>query len=446
MNNLISRSLVLAVAVLLSSCQKDDNVPHTDYSIKCNSELEVISQYPNGWIKEAKTIISSNSGSRTKEEFEYYQNGYIKSAKLYRVLPTDHLYMEVSRSEDNKPLWSKYYLPEGNVWFETEYENGLPLVKKFYSEEGIAIHEYDDGELISIEYTAANNISNSIITYDQAAGTRNVNILNNGQTILNENYPIQDQVGTGFYSKTFVPVADVFEDIETVYRDKNWGKSLLSSTDWKYDINSFNELIYPEPAGFRKLNTKLAVSNPMYQAIIEQYPVTENGVMLTGGYDLEAFKEFSPSFIISDSLAKVKEDEPEFFELKYGQEIIKKVDFGKNYIVIGAIRNLPTNDEAAEKIKEIARMRMDEIQGYSFTMMRDNKITFIQGEIGNGLTAEEQDLLGKVWFEVKFFSNLKQHQNGIVLNTEEDYKKAIKAVNDADFSVINLEYLLIDAY
>ncbi len=444
MNNFIFRSLLLAVTVLLSSCQNDDILPQNDYSINSDANFQIISQYPNGWIKEAKTLINSNSGSKTSEEFEYFENGYIKSAKLYQ--PADHLFMEVSRSEDNKPIWSKYYTPEGNVWFETEYENGLPSVKRFYSEEGISIHEYNDGELNSIEFTSADNNSKTIVTYDQAEGTRNVNISTNGQSILNENYPIQDQVGTGFYAHTFVPVADVFDQAETVYRDKNWGKSLLSSTNWEYELNSYNELIYPEPAGFRSLNTNLAVSNPMYQSIIEQYPVTENGVMLAGGYDLEAFKEFSPNFIISDSLGRVKEEESEFFELKYGQEIIDKVDYGKNYIVIGAIRNLPTSDKAAEKIKNLAYMRMQEIQGYTFTMMQDNKITLIQGETGDGLTAEEQEILNKVWFEVKFFSNLKQHRNGIVLNTEEDYKKAIKAVNDSEPTVINSEYLLIDAY
>ena len=428
------------------SCQQDDNLSQPDYGIDSDADFQITSHYPNGWIKEAKSSYNSGTTSRTIAEFEYYENGYIKAARRFSPLPTQHLYMEVSRSEDNKTLWSKYYTPEGSVWFETSYEKGLPAIKKFYSATGTAIHTFTAGELRSIEFTSADTRNKTRVSYDQATGTRNVTIAADGEILLDKAYAIDDQVGTGFYSGNFVPVAAAFEPVETVYRDKNWGKSVLASTRWEDELNAFNKLIYPEPEGFKTLNIKLAVSNPMYQSIIEQYPVSENGVLLAGGYDLEAFEEFDPNFGLSDALQSLKENESKHFDLKYGQEILKKVDFGKNYVLIGAIRNLPTDDQTAERIKSIAYKRMQEIQGYTFAMMQENKITLIPGERGDGLSIEEQAILDKVWFEVKFFSNLKQHQNGIILNTEDEYKKAVDEVNEAEFSIIHKAYLQIEAY
>ncbi|MDT0685055.1 hypothetical protein [Autumnicola psychrophila] len=65
--------LFLAV-LILSSCQKDDT-PQTDYSIKSEKYFELISQHENGWIKEARY-----GGDEPTKEYEYYENGYIKSA------------------------------------------------------------------------------------------------------------------------------------------------------------------------------------------------------------------------------------------------------------------------------------------------------------------------------------------------------------------------------
>ncbi|AKD03713.1 hypothetical protein POKO110462_02190 [Pontibacter korlensis] len=444
-------SLLLAVSVLLFSCHKDDNGPQTDYAIESDSDFELISQHPNGWIKEARTNTNLSFGSWITEEFEYFENGYIKSAKLYRISPSYHLYMEVRRNEDNKPLWSKYYTPEGGVWFETEYANGLVSVKKVHSKEGTAIHRYTNGELNSVEFTASDNSSTATTTYNANAGTRNVTVTSKGETVLEEDYPYQEQVGAGFYTNTNVPAANPFDQAETVYRDKNWGESFLSTGNWEPEADPLKELMLPYrlPGAFyengRGFATKLAVSSNLYQSIIEQYPVTENGILLAGGYDLEGFDEFSPTFIVSDSLAKVKEGNPDLFELKYGQEIVAKVNYGKTFIVVGAVRNLPTNNKAAEKIKEIAKKRLGELRGNTITVMNANKIDLLPGE-NFSLTSQERELLNKVWFEVKFFSNLKEHRNGLVIDSAEEYYKAIGAVNDADPEVINLKYRLINSY
>ncbi|MDX1603563.1 MAG: hypothetical protein R3209_10860, partial [Salinimicrobium sediminis] len=115
--------------------------------------------------------------------------------------------------------------------------------------------------------------------------------------------------------------------------------------------------------------------------------------------------------------------DPALYKLKYGNEYIEKVGYGKIFFVIGAIRNLPTDSNVADNIKNIARKHMD---------------AMINGS--TGITSKEQEILDKVWFEVKFFSTLKEHRNGVVINTTADYENALQKLNAAEVSVIQLQY------
>lgn len=414
--------LLVSVTILLLSCEKDDPVTPIDYSIESTPSFELISQNSKGWIEEARYLRDG----APSEEFEYYENGYIKSAKIYATYPQYHLYMEVSRSEDNKPLWSKYYTPERELWFETIYSNGLPSVKKVYSEAGTAIHSYTNGELSSSNFTAADNSSTTRTSFDAAAGTRSVTITANGETILDEVYPYAEQPGDGIYTSTQVPVANPFGTAEIKYMQLN--QSFAQSAVWENDTDPiglllpyrlFDEFYYPN-YGFA---TKFAVSTDLYQSVIEQYPVTENGVLIGGG-KYEAGYDFSQmDWEVQDSLAKVYAEDPELYELKYGNEYIGKVGYGKIYFIIGAIRNLPTASDVADKVKNIAYRKMQAMISSS-----------------PDITEEEQKILDKVWFEVKFFSTLKQHVNGVVITSPEDYNQAVQAINDAEVSVIQLLY------
>ncbi|TBW29974.1 hypothetical protein [Gramella sp. KN1008] len=427
MQRKIYLGLLLAVCVLLSSCQKDDEVPPTDYSIESTSAFELISQHPNGWIKEARYFKALNQPS---EEFEYYDNGYIKSAKIYASYPQQHLYMEVSRSEDNEPLWSKYYTPEGELWFETEYENGLPSVKKVYSEQGTSVHSYTNGELTSVEFTAADNSSTAITTCNPAAGTRNVSITRNGESILDEDYPYHEQVGAGVYTTNHVPVANAFNNAETSYNKLN--QSFYQSPSWQFDADPiefmfpyslYDEFYYPGDY----FATRFAVTTDLYQSVIEQYPVTEKGVLIGSSSYIDGYHSMQNSWEVRDSLASVYEEDPALYKLKYGNEYAEKVGYGKIFFVIGAIRNLPTDENVANNIKHLAYRKMT-------GMLNGN----------TGITADEQELMDKVWFEVKFFSTLKEHRNGVVLDSPEDYEQLMQAVNDAELSVLQMEYQTVE--
>lgn len=415
--------LLLAVLVLFSSCQKEDELPPIDYSIDSSLSFELISQHENGWIKEGR----NHSGiDQPSEEFEYYENGYIKSAKVYASYPQQHLYMEVSRSENNKPLWSKYYTPEGELWFETEYENGLPSVKKVYSEEGTSVHNFINGELTSVEYTAADDSSSSITSYDKAEGTRNVKISKNGNLILDETYPYQEQVGSGVYTSNHVPVANPFGDTETSFYTLN--ESFQQSPVWQFDTDPI-DIMFPYryydtsyyPGDY--FATRFAVSTYLYQSIIEQYPVTENGVLIAGAQYVKGFDRFEDSWEVRDSLEQVYNEDPELYKLKYGDQYVEMKGYGQSFIVIGAIRNLPSDNQVANEIKGLAKRKM-------MSLLYDH----------TGLTASEQEILDKVWFEVKFFSSLKEHLNGVVIDFREDYQQANQKVIDAELSVIQLKY------
>ncbi|MCC8360170.1 toxin-antitoxin system YwqK family antitoxin [Salinimicrobium sediminilitoris] len=419
-------SLLLLATVLLSSCEKEDNVPPIDYAIGSTSHFELLDQHQNGWIKQGRYQLSGDP----MEEFEYYENGYIKSAKVYASYPQQHLYMEVSRSEDNKPLWSKYYNPDGALWFETEYKNGLPSIKKVYSEAGTTIYTYTNGELSLVEFTAADGNSTATTTYDIAGENRNVIITSNGETVLDENYAYREQVGAGIYADSHVPVANPFGATETSYYKLN--QAFSQSPSWQHDADPISFMFpyrlfdeFYNPGNY--FATRFAVSTELYQSVIEQYPVTERGVLIGGGKYEDGYEYFQDNWEVRDSLAKVLDENPGLYKLKYGGEYIEKAGYGKIFFVIGAIRNLPTDSNVADDIKNIARKHMDAL---------------ISGR--TGITPREQEKLDRVWFEVKFFSTLKEHRDGVVINSAGDYKNAIEKVNAGELSVIQLKYKSVE--
>ncbi|WP_324719371.1 hypothetical protein [Salinimicrobium sp. HB62] len=418
--------LLLSATVFLSSCEKEENVPQPDYSIGSTPGFELLEEHGNGWIKQGRYQLSGDP----TEEFEYYENGYIKSAKVYASYPQQHLYMEVSRSEDNKPLWSKYYHPDGTFWFETEYKNGLPAVKKIYSEAGTTIHTYTDGELSLVAFTAADGNSSVTTTYNKTGENRNVIVTRNGETVLDENYAYQEQVGAGIHSGSHVPVANPFGAAEPSYFSLN--QSFSQSPSWENDADPIG-LMFPyrlfdefyHPGNY--FATRFAVSTELYQSVIEQYPVTERGVLIGGGKYEDGYEAFSNQWEVRDSLAKVYEEDPELYKLKYGNEYIEKVGYGKIFFVIGALRNLPTSSDVAEDIKTIARKKMAALTNVS-----------------TDITQEEQKKLDKVWFEVKFFSTLKEHRDGVVINSFEDYENALEKVIAGEIAVIQLKYTSVE--
>jgi hypothetical protein len=325
--------------------------------------------------------------------------------------------MEVSRSEDNQPMWSKYYNANGKLWLETQYNNGITASKKVYAEEGTAEYRYANGNHAAIEYTSAVGSTKTAVTYNIAEGFRHVHITEYEQVVLNENLPLEEQVGTGLYQFTEVPVANPFGDAETNYQVVN--QSFFSRPGWEgnadpnYYLAPYRlpDALYTPGSAFA---TRFALSTEVCQSVIEQYPVTENEVLLGGSQHIDGYHAFKSSAVVRDFLAKVRDANPELYELKYGNEFLEKVYLVKSYVVVGAIRNMPTESSAANKVKNIARKHM-------YALLSN----------GEGISSTEQEILNKVWFEIKFFSTLKIHQNRLVIDSYQAYDTALKAVNNS---------------
>ncbi|WP_405199169.1 hypothetical protein [Christiangramia sp. LLG6405-1] len=417
-------SLLLAVAVLFSSCTSDDSAPSIDYSIKSDDYLKILSQYDNGWIKEAKHIESEDLPIH---EVTYHENGFIKSAKVYNFYDDRELYMEVRRDEQNRPLWSKYYTPEGAVWFETAYENGLVSEKIVYSELGTSIHTYTNGEITSIEFISKNGLDKSTTSYDLETGTKNVKITKNSEVILEQEFLDQDDFGSGILTSNHAPKANPFNEPQNGYLAI--GTSINHSPIWQFNANPQDDVIaYRKYAGLHPTSSKFAVQHAvnfeMYQSIIEQYPYTEDQVLIVG------YKEYEGRAGLIDlsrderlAIDAERLENPELFSLKYGDQYINEIHYGKNLVVVGALRNMPTHVTAINQVNEIAKKRMNDILSGS-----------------NLVSDHEMEILDKVWFEVKLFSTFKNQRNGIVLKSFNDYETATQEFIDAEPEIIQYEY------
>ncbi len=417
-------SLLLAMAVLFSSCTSDDSAPSIDYSIKSDDYLKILSQYDNGWIKEAKHVEAEGLPIH---EVTYHENGFIKSAKVYNFYQDRELYMEVRRDEQNRPLWSKYYTPEGDVWFETAYENGLVSEKIVYSERGTSTHTYTNGEVTSIEFVSSNGVDKSITTYDLETGTKTLKIIENSEVILEEEFHGQDDFGSGILTSNHAPKANPFDDPQNGYLAT--GTSFNHSPIWQFDADPKDDVIaYRKYAEMNPSHSKFAVQHAvnfeMYQSIIEQYPYTEDQVLIVGYKESEG-RAGLIDVSRDEKLAIDAErlENPELFALKYGDQYVDKIHYGKNLVVVGALRNMPTDVTAVDQVNKIAEKRMNDILSGSSLVSDD-----------------EMEILQKVWFEVKLFSTYKNQRNGIVLESNDDYESAAQDFIDAEPEIIQYEY------
>ncbi len=410
----------------MTSCKKDDlpnEIEEPDFSIQSTTDFAVISQYENGWIKEGRYPASGNP----MKEFEYYENGYIKTAKIYSTLGAYHLSMEVARSINNKPEWSKYYYSDGSLWIETIYENGLPSVKKVYDNKGITTHEYTDGMLTSSTFLSNDESITTSNKLNASASNRTVSVYVNDNTYFEQTSTFEPKLGDGLYSDFEIQVGNPFGEIEGDYI--NLFESYATSPSWERYLEAANFvrpyiLLDHTYIYGNEFIRSFAISTELYQSIIEQYPFNEQGILVGGSRYIDGYSNIQLPFDVRDSLANVYENDSANYVLKYGDEYIEKIGYGKSMMLIGAIRNLPTNALLADELRQIA----------------DKKLDALTSENSPALTAEEQAMLDKVWFEVRFFSYVPEHRSGVVINSYQDYQQTVEAVDDTELSVIQLEY------
>ena len=422
-------SILICLIIGLTSCKDEiqNELIEQDFSIQSTDHFELISQYENGWIKEGRY---TRSGQVTSE-FEYHENGYIKSAKLYKSFPSQHLYMEVSRSENNEPLSSKYYLADGTLWMETTYEQAMPTIKKVYNEIGITDHHYLGGGISSSDFNSNDESKRILTDFSKGKGSRSVMVNKEGATIYEASFSSIPQLGDGLLSGHEVQVGNPFGQVESNYN--KLFQTYSSSPSWE---NSVKPLDYISPyilsdkyyGSSNEVITAFTLNTPLYQSILEQYPFTEEGILMSGVKYVDGFRSISIPFDLRNSLAALYESDSADYVLKFGQEYIQNIAYGKSSILIGALRNMPTDRNTVAEIKSIAQKKMNSLLSAD----------------GIGISEEEQAMLDKVWFEVRLFSYLPEHQNGIVINSYADYEQGINAINAAELSIIQLEYKTVE--
>ena len=422
-------SILLCLIIGLSSCKDEiqNELIEQDFTIQSTDHFELISQYDNGWIKEGRY---TRSGQVTSE-FEYYENGYIKSAKLYKSFPSQHLYMEVSRSENNEPLSSKYYIADGTLWMETTYDRGMPLIKKVYKEDGTTTNDYVSGMLTSSNFILQDESKRIVASFNSGGNTRKVFAYKQAEKVFESTLEYTPQLGDGLLVEHEVQLGNPFGQVESNYN--KLFQTFSSSPSWENHVKPLDYMI-PYVLSDKyygssdEIITDFALSTPLYQSILEQYPFTEEGILMSGAKYVDGYQSISIPFDLRDSLAALYESDSAAYVLKFGQEYIQNIGYGKSSILVGALRNMPTDRNVVAEIKSIAQKKMNALLSAD----------------GKGISEEEQAMLDKVWFEVRLFSYLPEHQNGIKITSYADYEQGINAINAAELSIIQLEYKTVE--
>lgn len=423
----IPNYLTLIGCYLLFSCTSVEETSPADSNSKYNFEiessynLEIISHHENGWIKEG---IKKDEGLRS--EFEYFENGNLKSTKLFDTYPEDYMCMEVMRNSNNETLWSKYYHPDGSIWFETQYDNGLHDKKIIYNESNITTHFYSDGAITSSEVRSTNGDLISKTDYNQEVGTRVVTVMKDDNIIYQETLSFEEAFGNGIHQNSYTLVGNPFDNPDIQNPTPLLTSSGSSIAWWSYPSHPrflvtpnrfYSYYSHPEHLNY-------AITDDIYQSVLEQYPFLETDEVLhTESRRIQEQQYFRDLSDGHESIHESYNSNKELFTLKYGDSYIFKKTFGRYQFTLGVIRNLPTESDTAEKIKEIAEKKMEYL---------------LNGTAE--LNEEETELLEKVWFEIRHFSPSLHRSTGIIIESFEQYNNILNQYMDGEDYILQKEY------
>lgn len=406
--------LFLASFVVLVSCNKDEESVPLDFSIKSTQTFKIISTYENGWIQEAVYYdISGNILS----EIEYHANGFIKSCDVYtpRVDNIPVLSLSVTRDENNLPLQSIYYYTDGSVLSKINYQNGLLKDKTVYSLVYTTVSTYTDGVIQKQESTSDEGVV-STLTYDYTNQERQLKIVNNDVIEHEEVLPLLAVSGEGVNTESDQILGNRFKDQQISERTLN--TSFSTGIAWE-GLNDF-ENIQPAPLIYDLTSTAdlpqgyFSLAYDFYRMAMEQYPFIESALLQ--GKFFYADKAFSVvrSIPVNEEIDNEIANDANAFNLKYGNQYLSDVVFGKYGYVVGTIRNLPSDTQLRKQLMDLAY----------------KKASFILGsEIP--LSADEKTTLSNVFFELKFFSPT-LGADGIVLKTPKNYEDISEMISNSD--------------
>ena len=198
--------------IFVISCQKEDTEPSPDLSIISDDDFDIISRHQNGWIKEAKKMGYRGA---TEADFEYYENGYIKYANIYKFTPEHYLFSSFERNEDNQPLSSKYYHPNGDLFLDIVYEDGQISLKTLYTESDTkTVFRYQNGRILTVEKSNGQNDQLTKVDYDYSAQKRTLTIRSGNQISHSEALPLSENLGAGFSTNEDLILSNLIPDQE----------------------------------------------------------------------------------------------------------------------------------------------------------------------------------------------------------------------------------------
>ncbi|MDA8595631.1 hypothetical protein N9L20_04040 [Flavobacteriaceae bacterium] len=401
---------IFCMAILLIACSEPEIVNANDsLKIESSQQLEVLSNYENGWIKEGIW----NAGSQ-KIEFEYYSNGFFKHFKVFEnhsEFGTFLLY-EVSRNEENQPLWSKYYTPDGGLWFETTYLNGLPKEKIVYEGDRYTVHSYQEGVINSSKFNSTIEGLLSSIDYDYSSNLKTISTFLNGELRFERTGSIEEQIGHGINTSNSMELGNIFVDVapELVSSNVSYGSYGFSN---EFPITHVTPVSLFEASSngiasatelwkrHHALAIKYAISDDLFQSVLEQYPFMENEKLFIRHGQSENSTARFLSFDY-DTHSDIQNLDSITFVSRYGNLYLEKIVFGVEVNVFGILRNVPSNDENKKKVFELAEKKFQHL---------------ITGS--PDLTLDEQELLDTAWFEVKLFSNSIPDKSGVLISSYE---------------------------
>lgn len=405
---------------LFSSCDSDEENQEAapDFSIKSTGEMDIIAFHDNGWIKEG---VKKDGLGNTVMIFEYHDNGYIKSCKVYEPWPNHYLYAELERDEYNLPVSSRYFYPDGTDQMNITYKDGVIASKVIVAEVGdIAEFYYEDGQLTSIEQFDADNNNSIKVWYDYDAKRKTFEFINSGSVESEVQLPLSDELGCGINTNEDMMLTNFLEN-ETI-KEEQVLKSLSTSLVLENELDPLKiipaPIVYGKWAGprTRDNDTRFVSEGDVYRSIAEQYPFAESKILVSGYHEVKGSNYIYPEISTREELGSLMEQDASGFNRQYGDEYYYQQFFGNYQLNVGVLRNLPSDQQVRSEIETIARKYMSYL---------------ISGNDDDKLTSDEQDMLSKVFFEMKVHAPALDNINGEVILSHKNYLAAEKKIEEA---------------
>lgn len=423
--SLLALSLV-ACLLTFSACVDDPEPdPGPDFGIYTSTSFIVEETHDNGWVKYARQLFFDGS---TRSEFEYYENGYIKTAIVYSDYPEYHKYMEVSRDIENRPISSTYYNEDGSINASFEYENGLLTQKTVNSDNGSAVTLFENGQISSIKYTTEDQAMTTDIVYTNNA--REITISNSEEVAYNGLSPIETALGEGAHSFSNLALVNPFAGQS--FSVSNVLSSSSSSIKWENTLKPTDfvpvaRLYKSFQNEYQPFHTDFAINTDTYREIIEQFPVAEDQILIGGYQSVKDQLSLQISFEARENIKNEREADINVFTQKYGNEYNNTSYRGKYLFMVGVLRNLPSDETLRDQIKDIAYNKAYDLTSGTSTV-----------------SEADQELLDRVFFELRIFTSAMDDLRGKTIASFEDYESVVQELESSESEIVQRQYQSYD--